>query len=119
MAMENELDKYYKMLRKRSFRELSRAEAAFFISHGGQITLHTNRPSEELWKPSISENLQRLKKECHWSYEELAKQVDLDKKLVIGHVKHGKGMHPETLKRYARAFSDYLERPISASDLSE
>jgi hypothetical protein len=38
------------------------------------------------------------KKECHWSYEELATQVDLDKKLVIGHVKHGKGMQPETLK---------------------
>lgn len=114
----DELEKYYKAMRKRSFPELSRAEAAFFIAYEGNVTLHTNRPSEELWRASIAENLQRLKKECHWSYEELATQVDLDKKLVIGHVKHGKGTQPETLKKYARAFSDYLGRPIS-TELSE
>lgn len=117
--MENELDVYIKKLRKRPMNELSRAEAALLIAEGGKIRLHTNRPSEELWKATIAENLQRFKKECHWSYEELATQVDLDKKLVIGHVKHGKGMHPETLKKYARAFSDCLGRPISTSELHE
>jgi hypothetical protein len=65
----------------------------------------------------VRENLQKLRHECGWSYEELAKQVDLDKKLVIGHLKHGKGLHPETLKKYARAFSDWLERPISPDEL--
>jgi hypothetical protein len=119
MAMENELDLYFKKLRKRPMNQLSRAEAAFLITHGGKVAVHTNRPSEEVWKPAIGENLLRFKKECHWSYEELAKQVDLAKKLVIGHVKHGKGMHPETLKKYARAFSDWLGRPISTSELSE
>jgi hypothetical protein len=116
--MSNELKAYITKLRKRRMPELSREEAAVLIVEGGNITLDTNHP-EELWKSSVRENLQKLRRECGWSYEELAKQVDLDKKLVIGHLKHGKGLHPETLKKYARAFSDWLERPISPDKLDD
>jgi ribosome-binding protein aMBF1 (putative translation factor) len=111
----DELDEYVKKLRKRPMPDLSRDQALHLIKDKPEIQLNTSEPLH--LESTLRENLQRLRKKCGWSYEELAEQVHLDKKVVIGHLKHGKGMQPETLKTYAAAFSEWRDYRISPEDL--
>jgi hypothetical protein len=58
-----------------------------------------------------------LRKECGWSFDELANQTKIDKTLILGHVNHGKGVHPRNLRNYADAFSSGLKRSVSVAEL--
>jgi hypothetical protein len=69
------------------------------------------------YKTALGRNIDRFKSECGWSFDELAKASELDKKLILGHVNQGKGTHPSTLKRYADVFSKKLGRSVTVAEL--
>jgi hypothetical protein len=64
-------------------------------------------------------NIDRFRKECGWSFDQLAAVTELDKKLILGHVNHGKRAHPSTLKAYADAFSEKMGRAVTVEELSD
>lgn len=67
---------------------------------------------------ALGRSITKLKTECGWSYDDLAENSGIDKKLILGHVNKGKSAHPNTLKLYADTFSRALNRTISVADLT-
>lgn len=65
----------------------------------------------------IGRNINRLRKECGWSFNKLAERTGLEKKLILGHVNHGKGIRPDTLRVYVDAFAKKLERMVTVAEL--
>jgi transcriptional regulator with XRE-family HTH domain len=65
----------------------------------------------------LGRNIERLRKECGWSFDELASKTGLDKKLVLSRVNRGTKPVPRNLKLYAQAFSKAIGQTISVSDL--
>jgi len=70
-------------------------------------------------KTSWGRNIDTLRKECGWSFEELAAKTGIDKKLVLSHVNKSTKPRPRTLREYAQAFTRELERRITPADLEE
>ena len=70
-------------------------------------------------RTSLGSNIDRLRKDCGWSFDELAKKTGIEKKLILAHVNAGTRPHPRIAKLYADAFTKALGRPISATDLQE
>jgi hypothetical protein len=62
-------------------------------------------------------NLDRLRQESGWSFDELAKVTEPDKKLILGHVNKGKNAQPSTLANYARTFTEKLGRLVTVAEL--
>jgi hypothetical protein len=69
-------------------------------------------------KTALGRNINRLRRECGWTFNDLAKATDLDKKLILGHVNKGKGINPSTLRTYADAFSEKLGRSVTVAELT-
>lgn len=84
------------------------AEPATLADLGGQAKVH---------RSVTGRNIDRLRKECGWSFDALAEKTKLDKKLILGHVNKGKGTHPDTLKTYATAFTKGLNRHVTVAEL--
>ena len=68
---------------------------------------------------AIGRNINALRKECGWSFDKLAGEIGIDKKLILSHVNKGARPIPRILKEYAQAFSKGLQREITVSDLEE
>ncbi len=68
---------------------------------------------------SIGRNIDCLRKECGWSYDNLAQETGIDKKSILSHVKKGVLPFPRIRKEYAQAFSKALKRTITALDLEK
>jgi hypothetical protein len=79
---------------------------------GGTIGADTGKV-----KSVFGRNIDRLRKECGWSFDDLAKVTDLDKKLILGHVNDGKGAHPKTLAIYASVFTEKMGRRVTVAEL--
>jgi hypothetical protein len=62
----------------------------------------------------IGSNIDRLRKECGWSFDKLASETGIDKKLVHSHIRGKHKPNPNTLGVYAQAFNRKLHRPITA-----
>lgn len=62
-------------------------------------------------------NITRLRGEAGWSLDDLQSATDIDKTLIIDHVKHGKGARPRTKLKYAKAFSKALDRHVTVEEL--
>jgi hypothetical protein len=58
-------------------------------------------------------------KECGWSANALARKAGRDKTTVLSHIKGRAKPQPETLMKYAQAFTEALKRPITANDLEK
>ncbi len=67
----------------------------------------------------IGNNIDRFRKECGWSFEQLAKETGIDKKSIISHVNKGAKPTPRIRKEYAQAFGKTLGRTITALDLEK
>jgi hypothetical protein len=78
--------------------------------------LDTPGPAK-VYPTAVGRNIDRLRKECGWSFDVLAEKTGLDKKLTLGHVNEGKGTRPNTLKIYADAFAKRLNRPVTVAEL--
>lgn len=66
---------------------------------------------------AIGPNIDRLREECGWSFDDLAEQSGVDKTLIMDHIHRRAKPHPRNLKRYAEAFSRCLERPVTVGEL--
>jgi len=83
----------------------------------------TSEPGAErdLWQKSYStclgRNLDVLRLESGWSFDEMAVATGIDKKLILGHVNKGKNAIPSTLATYATAFTDKLGRSVTVAEL--
>jgi ribosome-binding protein aMBF1 (putative translation factor) len=67
----------------------------------------------------LGQNIDRLRKECGWSFDKLADMTGIDKKQILSHVNKGTKPQPRILKEYAQAFTRELDRKITAADLEE
>jgi hypothetical protein len=76
------------------------------------------RQDQPAYDSVIARSLDRLQTECGLSYDALANQTLLDKKLIIGHIVHGKRPTLRTLKTYADTFATLLGRKITAAHLT-
>ncbi len=65
---------------------------------------------------SSGRNIDRLRKLCGWTYDALSAKLGIDKKNIIGHVKHGVKPSFKTLQMYADAFTK-AGHQISATEL--
>jgi DNA-binding XRE family transcriptional regulator len=74
------------------------------------VRIETSQPGQ---------NINRMRKECGWSFDELARQTGIDKKSILSHVHKKSKPHPRIMKEYAQAFSKALDRPISVADLEK
>lgn len=70
------------------------------------------------YRTRLGHNIDKLRAECGWSYNKLAEEANLDKKQIIGHVKHGKGGHPQTIKKYLVAFNKKLDTAYTVEELT-
>jgi hypothetical protein len=73
--------------------------------------------SRRVDKTTLGRNIDTLRKECGWSLADLARATELDRKLVLGHVKKGNGARPSTLVTYANTFTEKLGRSITVAEL--
>jgi hypothetical protein len=69
------------------------------------------------YKSAIGRNIDRFRKECGWSFDNLAQRTGIDKTSILDHVNKGTPARPATLKIYAEAFSKRLSRPVTVADL--
>jgi hypothetical protein len=76
---------------------------------------HSTAPSSH--PTPLGRNIDRLRMQIGWSFDELAAAADIEKKLVLGHVNKGTKAHPSTLKKYATAFSKGLGSTITTNQL--
>ncbi len=65
------------------------------------------------------QNIDRLRKECGWSFDVLADKTGIDKKLTLSHVNKGTKPGPRIMKEYAQAFTKELGRQVSVADLEK
>lgn len=84
----------------------------------GQTTAGAERelPQKSYGSP-MGRNLDRLRLESGWSFDDMAKATEIDKSLILGHVNKGKNAYPSTLATYARVFTEKLGRPITVAEL--
>lgn len=70
-------------------------------------------------KMRIGQNIEKLRKESGWSYDQLSDATGIDKKAILAHA-HGQSKpRPNTLREYAQAFSKQLSKTITANNLEE
>jgi hypothetical protein len=94
------------------------AEMEQMLLRSAELAKQTNRDgTTKLNKTVTGSNIDRLRKECGWSFNDLADSTGLDKKLILGHVNAGKGIRPNTLRIYADTFTKQLKRTVSVAEL--
>ena len=81
------------------------------------LKLVEESPNHEGRVTNIARNINKLRKECGWSIDQLAKETGIDKKSILSHLNKGTRPIPRILKEYAQAFSKALNRTIIAPDL--
>ena len=72
--------------------------------------------AHSLEESRIASNIDKLRRECRWSKNQLVRETGLDRSNVHRHFR-GEGMREEPLETYAYAFSQKLKRRISDEDL--
>jgi hypothetical protein len=82
-------------------------------------TTNENKGLGKAYKTVMGANIDRLRKECGWSFDDLAEVTRIDKKRILAHVNKGSGAHPSTLEAYAEAFTEKLGRPVTVAELEE
>jgi hypothetical protein len=65
----------------------------------------------------VGSNIDRLRKECGLSFDDLAAATEIDKKLILGHVNAGTSPYPRTLSKYALVFTKKLGRRVTVAEL--
>jgi hypothetical protein len=68
-------------------------------------------------KTAIGRNIDKLRKECGWSFDDLARKTGFDKKVILNHVNKGARPRPKNLKVYADAFAKTLSRTVTVAEL--
>ena len=66
---------------------------------------------------AVGKNIERLRFEIGFSYEELASSMEVERKTVWANASGRTMPRPQTLKLYADVFSDKLGRPVSVEEI--
>jgi hypothetical protein len=69
------------------------------------------------YKTEFALNIDRLRKECGWSFSGLSKASGIDKSAILRHIHAGSRAKPRTVEAYAEAFSRQLHRIITPDHL--
>ena len=69
------------------------------------------------YKTQFALNIDRLRRECGWSFNGLSKASGIDKGAILRHIHAGSRAKPRTVKAYAEAFSRQLRRIITPDHL--
>jgi len=81
-------------------------------------TTSSPMPSESAnSKTTLGRNIDRLRKECGWSFDQLSAASSINKKTILGHVNKGRRPHPDTLATYASTFGEKLGRVVTVAEL--
>jgi hypothetical protein len=72
---------------------------------------------EKKYKTNLGRNIDQLRQDCGWSYNDLEKSTGISKRLIIDHIFGRRQPQPKNLKLYADNFSRQLKRSITVSDL--
>jgi len=75
--------------------------------------------SVKTYTTSFERNVDRLRQDFGWSFDDLASKTGLDKKLILGHVNHGRPVRPKTVSTYAQAFTKKLNRTVTVALVSQ
>ena len=94
------------------FREASASYCRILWSERQTVELTTAQR-----RSALGRNIEKLRKECGWTFEEMAVKVGISKDAANDHINHGTQPHAKTLKAYADAFSAALERAITVEEL--
>lgn len=92
----------------RTFEQLQSAEKTFepIVAHQN---VNTSAPPRSV---TIGQQLEKLRLECGWSAEELAERVDITPRSVYRHLSDEDRPSKLNLAKYARAFTQHLERTV-------
>jgi len=86
----------------------------------GQATARAERGQpKKFFATPLGRNLDRFRRECGWSFDDMAAATELDKKLILGHANKGKNARLSTLATYARTFTEKLGRSITIAALED
>jgi hypothetical protein len=69
------------------------------------------------YKTELGRNIDRLRKQCGWSFDDIALATGIDKKSILGHVNEGQRARPSTIVVYADTFSEKLGRNVTVAEL--
>jgi len=83
---------------------------------GAELTTVVRERKQDL-KTAFGRKLDDLRRECGWTYEQLAEKVGISLDRVKAHISRGEGAHVATLKAYADLFSKELKRHVTVADL--
>jgi hypothetical protein len=72
---------------------------------------------QQTYKTLLGKNIDRLRRECRWSYDEIEFRADIDRTQVLDHINKGTRPRRSTLQKYADAFSEALKRTVTVSEL--
>jgi helix-turn-helix protein len=87
------------------------------LRRGIPLPLVESHPEKAGAATRIGQNIERFRKDCGWSLNELADKTGIDKKQVVSHVNAKSRPHPRNLKVYADALSKGLGTKITVNDL--
>lgn len=76
---------------------------------------HRKAPKE--YPTTLGRNIDRLRLELGWSYNDLERLSDIDKKRLLDYVNKGAMPRPRTLKNLSDTFSAALGHNVSVADL--
>lgn len=85
--------------------------------HDDTSKQEAGRKKTESYKTALGRNIDEFRKECGWSFDKLAEKTGLYKTTILAHVRRGTGPRAATLKYYADAFTEGLNRPVTVADL--
>jgi hypothetical protein len=117
--LRRQLDRRMRYWQQRAVARLAHHKRPDPRAVAGRVVPRTQVVSsgQDSYLTALARNLDRFRMECGLSFENLAHQTFLDKKLIIGHIKHGKGATLKTLSIYADTFTTLLKRKITPTDL--
>ncbi|NLT68042.1 MAG: helix-turn-helix transcriptional regulator [Acidobacteria bacterium] len=84
---------------------------------GGRKAGGRRKAPREYPTTTLGRNIDRLRLELGWSYDDLARVSGISKKRILDHVNKGTRPWPHVLKEYSDTFTKAFGRPISVADL--
>ena len=107
-------------VRSGTITDVCRTSARFcreLVNESEKVELAGRRAARKEYKTALGRTIDGFRKECGWTFEELATTIAMSKDAVLDHVHKGTQPRPDALKSYADAFSSKLGRVVSVNEL--
>jgi hypothetical protein len=87
------------------------------LKQAGGMKAGRHRQGPKEYPTALGRNIDVLRLELGWTFEDLERLSGIDKKRILDHVNKGVMPRPHTLKEYSDTFTKAFGRPISVADL--